>query len=143
MDHDQGQDWEYFQLNPLCSIEFIDQGDSSFLAVVTVKGQDAFSTGDLLAPHPSKTGHWKIIGRLDDQIMLLTGEVINPVSFENMLNESPHITAAVIFGRSRVCMGVLLELAEAVDVRDTHAAQAARHLVWSAFHTLYLYGHGI
>lgn len=38
------------------------------------RGQDAYSTSDLLIPHPTKTGRWKVIGRTDDQIMLSTGE---------------------------------------------------------------------
>ncbi|KAG6915163.1 hypothetical protein DXG01_012958, partial [Tephrocybe rancida] len=33
---DQGQQWEYFQLNPQCALEFIDQGDGAFLAVVMI-----------------------------------------------------------------------------------------------------------
>ena len=36
----------------------------------------AFGTNDLFLPHPEKPGLWKIHGRLDDQIMLSTGEKV-------------------------------------------------------------------
>lgn len=42
------------------------------------KGKDAHSISDLLVPHPTKKGLWKIIGRSDDQITLSTGEKTNP-----------------------------------------------------------------
>ncbi|KAG6811147.1 hypothetical protein H0H92_008765 [Tricholoma furcatifolium] len=85
-------------------------------------GRDGCSTGDLLAPHPFKPG------RIDDQIILLTGEVqINPLSLETLLCESSIIDAAVIFGRSRIRPGVLLELLETIDAS---AIEAVRDLVW-------------
>jgi hypothetical protein len=43
-----------------------------------IDGQDAYATSDLLVPHPTKSGLWKIYGRKDDQIMLSTGEKTNP-----------------------------------------------------------------
>lgn len=43
-----------------------------------VDGKDAYATSDLLLPHPTKPGLWKIYGRKDDQIMLSTGEKTNP-----------------------------------------------------------------
>ena len=38
---------------------------------------DVYATGDILSPHPEKPGLWKIIGRVDDQIMHSTGEKVN------------------------------------------------------------------
>src|SRR5712672_1000355 len=43
-----------------------------------VDGRNAYATSDLLEPHPTKPGLWKIFGRKDDQIMLSTGEKTNP-----------------------------------------------------------------
>ena len=40
------------------------------------EGRVAYSTNDLFVPHPEKPGLWKIHGRLDDQIMLSTGEKV-------------------------------------------------------------------
>lgn len=41
---------------------------------------DAYATSDLLAPHPSKPGYWKVYGRVDDQIMHSTGEKASPIT---------------------------------------------------------------
>ena len=37
---------------------------------------DAFATNDLVAPHPTVPGLWKIIGRADEQIILSNGEKV-------------------------------------------------------------------
>lgn len=41
-----------------------------------VGDRNAYATSDLLFPHPTKPGLWKIYGRADDQIMLSTGEKV-------------------------------------------------------------------
>lgn len=41
-----------------------------------IDGTDAYATSDLLSPHPTKPGYWKIYGRADDQIMHNTGEKV-------------------------------------------------------------------
>lgn len=42
----------------------------------TVDGEEAYATSDLLMPHPTKPGYWKIYGRVDDQIMHNTGQKV-------------------------------------------------------------------
>lgn len=39
-------------------------------------GKDAYVPGDALLPHPHKPGYWRVLGRVDDQIMLSTGEIV-------------------------------------------------------------------
>ena len=41
--------------------------------------RDAYATSDLVAPHPTQPGLWKIVGRADEQIILSNGEKTNPV----------------------------------------------------------------
>ena len=41
-----------------------------------VDGADAYATSDLVVPHPTKKGYYKIVGRSDDQIMHSTGEKV-------------------------------------------------------------------
>ena len=43
----------------------------------SVDGVPGFATGDLLAPHPTKKGLWRILGRADDQIMHSNGEKVS------------------------------------------------------------------
>ena len=47
-----------------------------------IDGRDGYATGDLLAPHPTKLGYWKVIGRTDDQIMHSTGEKVSPPALD-------------------------------------------------------------
>ena len=37
---------------------------------------DCYSTSDLVIPHPTFPGYWKIFGRADDQLMHNTGEKV-------------------------------------------------------------------
>ncbi|KAI9433075.1 acetyl-CoA synthetase-like protein [Lactarius indigo] len=112
---------------------FLPQGDGTFELVLIklqdhdlhhpvvfntdVDGKDAYATSDLLVPHPTKPGLWKIYGRKDDQIMLSTGEKTNPgplgtddTSFgKGILAQDPHIQSSVMFGRGRFQNGVLVD----------------------------------
>ncbi|KAF8067696.1 hypothetical protein FPV67DRAFT_1415766 [Lyophyllum atratum] len=137
----QGRDWEYFELNPQCAVRFLDQGNGSFHAIVLATEvqapaifnmqymeECASATGDVLVPHPTKRDHWRVLGRIDDQIMLCTGEVVRLYI--------QYVTAAVIFGRSRVCLGVLIELNKPLEVTDASAVETARNLVWPSIQLL-------
>ena len=39
-----------------------------------VEGVDAYATSDLVVPHPTKLGYYRIHGRADDQIIHSTGK---------------------------------------------------------------------
>lgn len=68
-----------------------------------------FAVGDLLERHPTDPLRWKVFGRKDDQIVLSTGENINPLPIEGVLAHDPLIASAVMFGRHRIYPGVLVE----------------------------------
>ena len=64
------------------------------LAVVntTVDGVAAYATNDIVAPHPTRPGYWKVYGRADDQIMHNTGEKVPiPRLFDGALANSRYI----------------------------------------------------
>ena len=48
-----------------------------------VDGIDAYATSDLVTPHPTKKGLYKIVGRTDDQIMHSTGEKVSPPALDS------------------------------------------------------------
>ncbi|OBZ73545.1 hypothetical protein A0H81_05885 [Grifola frondosa] len=77
--------------------------------ITRVNGVDAYATSDLLMPHPSKPGYWRVFGRTDDQIMHNTGEKTNPGPLENMLNQDPHVLSSVMFGRGRFQAGIIVD----------------------------------
>ena len=39
-----------------------------------IGGADGYSTGDLVVPHPTLPGYWRVFGRADDQLVHGTGE---------------------------------------------------------------------
>jgi len=41
-----------------------------------IGGADGYSTSDLVIPHPTLPGYWKVFGRADDQLMHNTGEKV-------------------------------------------------------------------
>ena len=51
-----------------------------------IDGLDAYATSDLLAPHPTKPGYWRVHGRVDDQIMHNTGEKVGFLGLKEKLN---------------------------------------------------------
>ncbi|KAH8110855.1 acetyl-CoA synthetase-like protein [Phellopilus nigrolimitatus] len=140
-----GEDWDYFRISPAREAHFIDNGNNEFELVflatdffrpsainTKINGRDAFATSDLVVPHPTKPGYWKVVGRTDDQIMHSTGEKTNPGPLEKMLARDPLVSYAVIFGRGRFHCGVLVEPKEqhAFNPTDTKKLVEFRNRIW-------------
>ncbi|KAL0065602.1 hypothetical protein AAF712_007380 [Marasmius tenuissimus] len=134
--------WEYFQINPQCKMEFIDQGDGTYHGIVvpserqspslmntTFDGSEAYATGDLMIPHPTRKDYWKVLGRIDDSILLATGEVIHPVRPENIICSSTMVKSAQLFGHARTHLGVLVEL-EDEALYNLADIDEARDMLW-------------
>ncbi|KAF8216298.1 hypothetical protein K438DRAFT_1796975 [Mycena galopus ATCC 62051] len=117
-----GYDWEYFTFPDLIVPEMVPYGDNTFELIMVsnifckpavlntkVRGIDSYATSDLLMPHPTKPGYWKIFGRTDDLVMHSTGEKTNPGPLESLLNQDPHVLTSVMFGRGRFQAGVIVD----------------------------------
>ncbi|EIN04342.1 acetyl-CoA synthetase-like protein [Punctularia strigosozonata HHB-11173 SS5] len=140
-----GKDWDYLPIIPTCQPEFVPHGDGTYeLILVKCKtsiplvlntkwnGTDAYATNDLLVPHPTKEGHWKIVGRADDQIMLSTGEKTNPGPLEAILRKDPRIQIALMFGRGRFQNGVIIlpKPEHSFDPANQELLIAFRNAIW-------------
>ncbi|KAI0045616.1 acetyl-CoA synthetase-like protein [Auriscalpium vulgare] len=140
-----GSDWEYFTISPHCLPVLLPQDDGSFELVLVdheahhpvvlntkVDGRDAYATSDLLVPHPTRQGLWKIYGRKDDQIMLSIGEKTNPGPLEGILNQDRHVMAAVMFGRGKPQNGVIIDPKPqyAFDPQDEQKLIEFRNAIW-------------
>lgn len=69
----------------------------------------SYATSDIFLPHPSREGAYKFVGRLDDTLVMVSGEKTNPVPIELTLKgESPYIAEAIIFGSGRSHIGALI-----------------------------------
>ncbi|PPQ68537.1 hypothetical protein CVT25_005459 [Psilocybe cyanescens] len=116
----QSEDWEYFSLNPGINCQLVPRENGSFEPFVVARfheppvrnaewnGRSAYATGDGLVAHPFKKGYYKVIGRNKDQILLSSGQVVDPMLLEDSLREHEEIKSAVVFGHGRPFLGVLI-----------------------------------
>jgi thioester reductase-like protein len=68
----------------------------------------SYATRDLFVKHPSKSDRFKYVGRLDDWIVLVNGEKLNPVQFEHTLQSDERVAEAVVFGAGQVAAGLII-----------------------------------
>lgn len=136
------QDWNYIRFSgPYVKsgvadyLKFIPQsGGGSFEVVVTDgwKGKvrsntddGSYATSDLLVPHPSTPGAYKFVGRLDDTLVMVSGEKTNPVPIELTLKGgSPYIAEAIVFGAGKSHIGALIlptDLGADLNHKDLYA----------------------
>lgn len=75
----------------------------------------SYATRDLFVRHPSKSDRFKYVGRLDDWIILVNGEKLNPVQFEHTVQSDEHVAEAVVFGVGQVSAGLIIVPAKGHD----------------------------
>ncbi|KIY53550.1 acetyl-CoA synthetase-like protein [Fistulina hepatica ATCC 64428] len=141
----QGAEYEYWDVNPMAAVAMRPLGDGTFEPIVldsesyhvAVKNvvyddREGYATSDIVVPHPSKPGFWKLVGRLDDQIVLSTGEKTNPGPLESILRGHPLVKHAVMFGRGRFQNGVLVAVTDdyVFDPNDQQKLRAFRDEIW-------------
>ncbi|CCM01374.1 uncharacterized protein FIBRA_03424 [Fibroporia radiculosa] len=138
-------EWEYLRFSDLCNIRWDDQGDGSYELVFMrsskhkpcvenlPNGEHGYATSDIFVPHPSKPGLWKIIGRTDDVLILSNGEKVVPVQQQNAISTHPLLLGAVMFGRGRDQVGLLVEPKPGhyVAPGDEAALIELRNAIWS------------
>ena len=86
-------DWEYFAIPKSLDVKLVAHDEGPFEFVIKpsphhvpfvfnteIEGERGYSTGDLVIPHPTQPGYYKVFGRLDDQIMHSSGEKVFPAS---------------------------------------------------------------
>ncbi|KAF9258543.1 acetyl-CoA synthetase-like protein [Marasmius fiardii PR-910] len=119
-----GEEWEYFQFSGHLKLNLVPHGDDTYEVVmmpspsyiplvtnVTIDGVDGYSNSDLVVPHPTKPGFWKLHGRCDDQILHSSGKKTNPGPLEAILRKDPLIRGAVLFGKKdQLQLGAIIDL---------------------------------
>ncbi|KZT73191.1 acetyl-CoA synthetase-like protein [Daedalea quercina L-15889] len=148
------KEWEYFEIAPHIGYkmqhfanneyEFIHVANETMRPNVIntqVDGMDAYATSDLLVPHPTKKGFWKVFGRTDDQIMHSTGEKTNPGPLEAMMNQDPHVSSGVMFGRGRFQAGIIVDPKPqyAFDPSDETKLAEFRNKIWPTIEKMNAY----
>ncbi|HVR62303.1 MAG TPA: SDR family oxidoreductase, partial [Polyangia bacterium] len=75
----------------------------------------SYATRDLFIHHPTKTDRFKYVGRLDDWLVLVNGEKVNPVQFEHTVRSDERVAEAVVFGAGQVAPGLVIVPAKGYD----------------------------
>ncbi|KAJ7886913.1 hypothetical protein B0H13DRAFT_1627705 [Mycena leptocephala] len=109
------------RFSPRVNVRWVPLGDGTFecqfltipethqVAVENLPDVRGYSTKDLFERHPTKPDLYRIVGRLDDVLIMANGEKTVPGPMEDIMVASPLVMGAVMFGRERNQVGVLIE----------------------------------
>ncbi|KAI6138696.1 putative non-ribosomal peptide synthetase [Pisolithus thermaeus] len=140
---DDRKEWEWVRPGPNTHIRWAPLGDGTFecqvlssethqVSVENLPDIKGYATSDVFIKHPTIEGLYKIVGRLDDVLMLSTGEKTVPAPMEIVIGTSRQVLGVCMFGRGRSQVGVLVEPRPqyAVDVEDEKQVAEFRNLIW-------------
>ncbi|KAK4033606.1 hypothetical protein C8A01DRAFT_39941 [Parachaetomium inaequale] len=120
-------DWEYLEWNPHAGIVMepaLGDDDGQGMAELVIHRQagneyqsvfhnfpdlSEWRTNDLYERHPSKAGLWKCLGRMNDLIVLSSGEKMIPVMFERAVARHPWVGGVLVVGAGHVRAGLIIE----------------------------------
>jgi acyl-coenzyme A synthetase/AMP-(fatty) acid ligase len=136
------EDWEYVSFSEQMGVELrpFAEGLSELYFVrnprlensqgvfSTFPALNEYSTKDLFSKHPTKEGLWLFEGRSDDVIVCSTGQKINPLQIESLLNTHPSILSAIVCGQSRIQISLLVEAEH--PPKDVESRSALQRDIW-------------
>ena len=138
------EDYAYVRFGSLANVELRPHSDGLYEAVmIRKKGlenyQGAFmvdphlqelGTNDLFQRHPdpAKSDHWTNVGRSDDIIVFETGEKINPVSMERLIETHPKVRSALVIGEGSFQAAMLVEPVK--DVKRNEESKQLLEDIW-------------
>ncbi|KIK91581.1 hypothetical protein PAXRUDRAFT_149195 [Paxillus rubicundulus Ve08.2h10] len=135
-------DWGWLRFSDEIQVRWAPQGDDTYecqilstennrMAVENLPDVRGYATADLFVKHPTKD-MWKIVARVDDVVILASGEKTVPAPIESVISSSPLVKGTVMFGRERNQAGILIEPRpeHAIDVNDENAVIEFRNKIW-------------
>ncbi|KAG2145295.1 putative aminoadipate reductase [Suillus bovinus] len=136
--------WEWMRFGPNSKIRWAPQDDGTYecqvlttpthqVSVENLPDVKGYATSDVFIKHPTIEGLWKIVGRMDDVLVLSSGEKTVPAPMEGIICVNPYVAGAVVFGRGRNQVGVLIEPRAGceIDVDDEKQLAEFRNRVWT------------
>lgn len=116
------KDWAWFEWNPYAAIDMQYAVDGTYELVLqrsetrdfagifhTYPELKEYRTKDLFISHPTKANLWRYHGRFDDVIILSNGEKFNPIAMEQLIEEHPLVSKALIIGQGRFQSALFVE----------------------------------
>ncbi|KAF7783293.1 hypothetical protein Agabi119p4_2669 [Agaricus bisporus var. burnettii] len=136
------KDWEWHEFCDSGSHEFIDQGNGTYEyhfmsnelhrpSVINRPDGKGYASSDLFIKHPTNDKLWKIIGRLDDVVVLSTAANIVPGPIEAIMLNSPLIDGAIVFGRGHDRPGILIEPRSYQQFESPETTHEFCDLIWA------------
>ncbi|KAG2361463.1 putative aminoadipate reductase [Suillus spraguei] len=135
--------WDWVRFGPNSTIRWAPQGDDTYecqvlttpthqVSVENIPDVKGYATSDVFIKHPTVEGLWKIVGRIDDVLVLSSGEKTVPAPMESTICANPYVNGAVMFGRARNQVGILIEprAGYEIDVDDEKQLAEFRNRVW-------------
>ncbi|KAG1855628.1 putative aminoadipate reductase [Suillus subalutaceus] len=135
--------WDWVRFGPNSNIRWAPQGDGTYecqvlttpthqVSVENLPDVKGYATSDVFIKHPTIEGLWKIVGRIDDVLVLSSGEKTVPAPMESVICANPYVNGAVIFGRGRNQVGILIEPRARceIDVDDGKQLAEFRNRLW-------------
>ncbi|BCR89337.1 putative NRPS-like protein biosynthetic cluster [Aspergillus chevalieri] len=68
----------------------------------------SYHSRDVFEPHPTISGRWKYISRLDDRVTLINGEKVLPLPIEGTIKQHSLVQEAVVVGIGKAVPGLLV-----------------------------------
>ena len=118
------RDWDYICYSPFAGNDFRAVGVDGLYEHFIVRNKeldlfqgvfstfpdiDEYSMKDLYEKHPTKSNLWRFRGRLDDVIVFLNAEKLNPVDMEGIISAHPAIRSALVGGHGKFQSCLLVE----------------------------------
>jgi thioester reductase-like protein len=117
------EDWAYMSVSTVLGHEYRHVSEDLYEQVIVRKSdlepyQGIFATfpdlkewpmKDLYSKHPTKGNVWLYRGRADDIIVFSTGEKINPLEMESVIDANPVVNVALVTGLGRFQSSLLIE----------------------------------
>ena len=117
--------WRYFRLRKNMDLRLergptLEDGLPSYTLIARPFGwEEDFVFQDQMICNPEKPEtEFQCLGRVDDIIVLATGEKANPRILESMLFNDPNINVAVAFGDGQFELGVIIQPSSSIAVTD-------------------------
>ena len=139
------EDWGYLAFEPsINGFDWRPAGENNSELVIVkrpdvVQWQATFAifpdlnewpTRDVWTPHPTKSSHWRYVGRLDDLICYADGLKYHPTSEETDLCANPLIRSALMVGDRRKQTALLLELRDVASSQTEEDRERLMDRIW-------------
>lgn len=147
----EDKEWDYLRPSEAVKkfLQFEERGPGIFelicldgwpSKVMSNRPDGSYATKDLFMKHPTLEAY-KYYARLDDTIVLVNGEKVNPLDMEGRVRQHDAVSEAVVFGSGRSSIGLAVVRAPNTDaLSDENVVESIWPAVEDAHQAMPAYG---